>query len=365
MTAADAIRAQREFARETQILMQQLAQQSQGLATAQIQVIAAQSALQATGGMAELIGSFAAAMAEQVSSGNGDLKKVYEAAAREGQAAMLRKYKATRKTHGLHYRGEDSGDYKRYTGVMERLLEQGQAFFRINDSGVDFIMPQLLDRAAPQWYRLNFGASPAPSAAVRKGNIMFFGTSVPGPALDGFRPSAAFRIPPGVWSMQLLAQTASLRGERSAERPGLFATGRIEGAGSGGKPASGKPLNLMNHTKGGSGVAFYPSSQMNNPVFGAETARMTRGIVGGRFFDAGLAEFNHKLGWGLEVMVEQWVEDARAQSAGQRRSNPMSLNHSAAEKQAAKIQTYFSQHASQDRLRYQQRLRLSMANRRV
>lgn len=353
-TAADAIRAQREYARETQILLQELAQQGKGLAAAQIQVISARAALQATGGMAQVIGSFATAMAGQIS--NDDLKKVYQAAAREGQAVMLRKYKSTRKTHGLRYRGEDSGDFKRYTGVLEQLLEQGDAFFRINDSGVDFVMPALLDRAAPQWYRLNFGASPAASPSVRKGNIMFFGTTVPGPSLEGFRPSKAFRIPPGIWSMQLLAKTSSFAGTRGAEQPGPFSTGRIAGAGAG------KPIGPL----AGKGVAFYPTSQMKNPAFGAETSRMTRGIVGGRFFDAGIAEFNHKLGWGMEVMVEQWVDDARAQAAGKKRpQSPMSSAGSGLlDRQAAQIKTHFSQHASQDRLRYQQKLRMTLMNRR-
>lgn len=343
----EAQRAQQVYVNETNRLLAQMGQQATALAAADAQQIAASAALRATGGMAEVIGKFAVAMSREIN--NKDMRKVYEEAARAGQIVMMRRYKATRKTTGLRYRGEDTGKFKRYTGVMESLLEQGDAFFKIREDGVDFVMPAMLDRAAPQWRRLNFGASPAATPPANNVPITFFGTKVPGPSLSGIRPSKAFRIPPGIWSRQLLAQSKMLS-------VGGKDTGRIEGASTlpGWKPdpKKGKMID-----PGGPGPAFYPTSQIKGAGFGENESRMTRGIVGGRFFDAGIAEFNRKLGWGMEVMVEKWVQEA----AGPGKSEgPMRLNKTDAQRHVGELNSYFSKHASDDRRKFQARLRSTL-----
>lgn len=163
------------------------------------------------------------------------------------------------------YRGEDTGNNKRYPGAMEDAISAGLFFNTSSDGALVFLNEAELRKFAPHWRRLNYGAG-AKGASSRKPTIrpMRFGRGV-GRRSPGFKfalrdrtPSPGFSMPRGVWSSSFLSQT----------------------------PTSGADLRLPS----GANDAFYPGP-FSRSVRGG---RPTAGIAGAGFLDRGLDYVNQE-----------------------------------------------------------------------
>lgn len=110
-------------------------------------------------------------------------------------------------------KGSTSSDYRNMTGKDGRyaggkLLAAltSPSMYNITRDGVSIINPQFLDKQAKQWYRMNFGAGSRGKNTKQvpaRANVTFFGQTTPiDSALNGFKPSPAYMLPPGWWKGQ-------------------------------------------------------------------------------------------------------------------------------------------------------------------
>lgn len=256
--------------------------------------VATMAANQAVNQLGTLVAIFADAMATEIQESQGGfLMDVYSNIAQKAQKNVLDKYRLSRRREELRYRGGDPGGFRRFSdGAMLKALSEPGNLFRVTPDGIEYVNAPLLDMKAPQWYRLNFGARPADTPAVRNASIQFFDTKLPGIGFEGAQPSKPFSMPRGVWSSEAAASTASFSG--LADGGSAF-----------------YPLNLMKVDK----MANLMGGNMNNrqATWSQAGRRATRGIVGGRFLDYGAQTVNREIGPALEFVARTWVSQAADQ----------------------------------------------------
>lgn len=191
------------------------------------------------------------------------------------------------------YRFNDSGSYKRYSNGVMRTLLNSDSWYRVTPEGILWILPPAFDVAAKQWYRLNFGAAPAPQKGIGSVTMRFFGQNIGrAPTMDDFSPSKAFFLPRGVWSPVALAKT----------------------------PKGGKGLHGVEAGTPSTGQFFYPAGAMgtgDDRFLAGSQRKVTKGIVGGRFLDAGFRTIAQQMPVAMEVLFRELATDA-ANSAGKK-----------------------------------------------
>lgn len=244
--------------------------------------ILSETNLAMSGAMGRQLAIFAAAFNSSVRRSRGTkIANIHRNAATQAQAAILSAYRGRNRRNPVQpYRSDAPGKWKRDSnGAMERALNSTD-FFKATASGLGFINMDAMDRAARQWYRLNFGAGPAGSTTPRPGAFPLqvlgrnTGLSL---SLRGNTPSGAYMIPAGVWRP---------RGGGSEFIPiGYLAEiGRTVGARNSARVASKK--------------------------------RMSVGFPGYNFMDAGMDDLAAGLSKGYSLLAQSWFQEAVAANTG-------------------------------------------------
>lgn len=215
-----------------------------------------------------------------VSKGAG-MKKAHDDTAK-GIRKQLNDGYSTRsfKKNSGTYRNQDPGAfrYRRYSGGKLAKALQSPQFIKPSKLGVQFNWSHL-DTAAPQWYRLNFGAKPGKKAPfVNFDEMRFF--KVPSGAkvtLEGFPQSRRFRIPEGYWSNTRAAKTTGTR---------------------------------LAAPTGGMGRNFYPAALKPKPNKGVflEDGNFTKGIDGSGYLNKSISYINTQYPRRVERLILDWLE---------------------------------------------------------
>lgn len=241
-----------------------------------------EAALAASGEMGRQITVFAAAYNSSVRRSRATkIAGIHRRAAQQGQAAILAAYRGrNRRNPAQPYRAGAPGIWRRDSnGAMERALTSTD-FFKATGTSLAFINMDAMDRAARQWYRLNFGAGPLGAATPQPGafrlDILGQDTGV-ALTLRGNGPSAAYQIPAGFW-------TPSGSGEEFVPYGYLKAAGRSRGA-------------------------------LNSKRQGTKK-RMSLGFPGYNFLDAGMGIIATSLSRDYTLLAQSWFEEAAATNKG-------------------------------------------------
>jgi len=238
--------------------------------------------------LARSMGRWAKTMDSKASKARDtELRKVNKVTANAARNAAISAYESSGIGDGPSYRQNDKGKLRRYSsGAMERAMRQ-PSFAEGDSRGIRFINKEAMDRAAAQWYRLNFGAAPRGSKNPSVGSMKFFGRASSQRAeFTGFKPSQGFKIPQGgvgFWSNTI-----------SSTSTGKF------------KPTRGR------------GKAFYIRTRKTQIISGRGIPRVqlirnktTNGIQGKRFLDAGAKAINETYPRLITEMIRGWERAAR------------------------------------------------------
>ena len=231
------------------------------------------------GRLGEVLAGYAKVMLEDPEF-RESLKRMHEQLAREAGAEVVKAYRNSRLGKNPSYRWADEDlKLKRYSNkALLRALSNSKLF--VADAiGIGAINVGILDESAKQWYRLNFGArGTRVSSATRppaSKNFTIFGQQTSRKlSLERFGPSFPFFVPQtlptsayGRWSsVNFGARNPNLRDK--AVRKQLASS-----------PNRGPFLYLV-------------SPKFNNSF----VARLSKGIVGVRFLDAGINHINNNYG---------------------------------------------------------------------
>lgn len=151
---------------------------------------------------------FAEALTQTVRASKNQLANLHHEVGKLAQDEVVTAYSRIRAERGGPASYRDQETHKGRDANSRLLHALGDAeFFRGTYDGIGFANKVHLDRQARQWYRLNFGARPAPGAAR---NIGPGNRSTPAPVTwKGLQlgtlklptgPSKAFYLPLGTWN---------------------------------------------------------------------------------------------------------------------------------------------------------------------
>jgi hypothetical protein len=209
--------------------------------------------------------------------------KLFQQLGEAAQQTMLRSYDQVVKAREgpasqTHYR---AGAGRLAGGVMRQALGN-PAFFRATSLGLEWGNREMLDGAAAQWHRLNFGAGGRGGGGGSEYPVRFGGSST----TLGFddAPSPSFSMPEGVWI--------------SPESGGRVAAGQNP---------SGTDMFYPQRTKitHDDGSTSTIKSRPGGAMGGSTGMRATRGIEGKHFMEAGL----RRIAQDLPTVLDQYVSD--------------------------------------------------------
>jgi hypothetical protein len=246
------------------------------------------------------------------SSDQEALAKMHAKLAEEMQIRIIDAYKRGQrgKPRIPSYRWADQGRMKRYANkAMLRALKTGlgsetpgqKGLIEFDYKGIYFPNTTLLDGAAKQWYRLNFGAEPASTPPMDQPKMKFGGqyTSV-SLSLNSFKPSKPFMVP----ALKDGVRAKGLWSRRSLAKSPLFTKGDVEVFSA----------QRFKAVKGGYTGAFSPDLARRSALYiipgnlsslGFEK-RLSKGIVGARFLDEGLKHLNLRYGTEISKLLNEW-----------------------------------------------------------
>jgi hypothetical protein len=235
--------------------------------------------------VAKILRDYSAKMLRRKST-RPKLQKLHEDLARGAEKAVVAKYKRE-VSKRPSYRWLDRGKMKRFSNkaLLEALQRSG--LFIGDATGIGVVNVAHLDPVAKQWYRLNFGAAPATSKrmVIGKGFELFGKTSTKKISLDQFGPGRPFFVPNtkkyGKWSSDAFGKTPSPYSSKDNED---YDTLRNS------DPAS-RPTGLL---------YIVPKT-----VNGSFASRLSKGITGMRFLDAGVKYINDNYGDRLEQLIRE------------------------------------------------------------
>ena len=249
----------------------------------------------------------------------GDKKaflKLNEEMAKGARNAVIQSYEKSDIGDGPSYRWNDTGVNKRYSkGAMEKAFKD-PGFITYDSQYIQFGVRAVLDKHAKQWYRLNFGASPATTPKSRF-KVNFGDLDTTGLDLSSFGPSRPFKIPQrgrGFWSSKGFASTLG---------QSIPSTGREKGVAF-------YPL-LIDTKKDRQGVSnlmgqkisigpkareslqnrkIKPGSRtgMNSIRKPFVSSAPTKGIKGTRFLEAGTNYINKNYPKALNRLIKSWID---------------------------------------------------------
>jgi hypothetical protein len=265
------------------------------------QIIATEILDSATTQMAGEIGNHATLFYKALSSKmarNRDFRvtRIHQQAGKDGQDATVRAFQR-RKSRALRNAGRPVEDGKPIGGQGLRLAPslsrpdryangkmlqalRSPKFFTARWDGVAFVNKAHLDQTAKQWYRLNFGAGErARQTPARKVySIKFFEAVIGTLSFQRFGPSAAFGMPYGAF----------------------FPRG------------GGAPIGPDPSRRGLDDFVPGVFAKLDSPPF--KGTRVTKGIKGTNFLDAGLGALTKSLGAGWEILYLEWLQESATQA---------------------------------------------------
>lgn len=257
-----------------------------------------------------------------------ELRNIHLKAAQSAQQAMLQRYAkivAPRSLGG--YRADAPGKWKRYSGGQLEKALASPNFYRASKDGILWGLKGPLDQAAPQWYRVNYGAGPrgqgyraAQSFPVDPSGLNLIPKS--------FVASGQYILPKGVFGEIGLIE----RGVNTEQRLPRVDITRIRGGmrGPGARKRRGSPLefgpaafengkpvyfgdkkNLTVATQ-----PFHPIGYVLSrvPEYGGPTVsrRHSRGFAGAFFIEAGLRRMGRVLPASYKGLMRKWLREAAA-----------------------------------------------------
>ena len=201
--------------------------------------------------------------------------------------AILDAYTSGKKGRRPYRFGDSGKKMKRYSrGQMEKGINS-ERFIKANGTGITISLLEL-DRYAKQWARLNFGAKPRGSVAIKDEKIRLFRKSLnDSPSLKQIGARRGFMVPPtkravAVGSSKAYGETPSPRSiAQSQNGPYLY---------------------------------LYAVKTRGLPKRKFRT-KETRGIQGWRFLDKGINEMNKQYGAKLTEGLNKWVKQLNADVA--------------------------------------------------
>jgi len=151
---------------------------------------------------------------------------------REANRAAELAFQGTKRPNSSSFRASEGGlRFRRYAGGQMSLALLSDKNFIAKADGLFWIVAPHLDLAAPQWYRLNFGAGALGAATngSRSFQVTFFGQNVGVVGLAAFRASPTFTLPPGFFTSDgsWTGRVASGSPSGQAFRPANFNRGQI------------------------------------------------------------------------------------------------------------------------------------------
>lgn len=237
-----------------------------------------------------------------------DLKKMHRDLANEAQVEVIKAFQSRPTAGRPSYRqNETNPRLKRYAGGKMLSALKSNKLILTNEYGIGMYNMDFLDRKAKQWYRMNFGTAPRGSKVAGQGSLKMFGqASSRKLAISRFKPSPAFMVPTsiagrGLWSNKILQRTDL--SELSKQRAGTpLPVGKRLGDGSRKKANGGSRSE---------GQAFYV---VYKGIKGSFSPRISRGIQGSRFLDAGVKSINDNYGDAMYGVFKKWHNDALGKS---------------------------------------------------
>jgi hypothetical protein len=183
--------------------------------------------------------------------------------AAEAQEAVITAYEAaraeSRAKSGPYRIGDTPENYKRYAGGAMLGALSAEGFVVGTETGIDFGNIAILNSTARQWARLNYGAGGAAGPGGARFAVRWGAMEVASLGLEG-GPRPGFRLPRGFWF-------------------------------SGGSRAFGRTPGAEFYP-----VGHVPSGWLKGQSTRPDRARMTRGIRGEHWLDAGIAVIAEGLG---------------------------------------------------------------------
>lgn len=224
------------------------------------------------------------------SNKRADLRAMHEQLSAGAAAAALQAYEQSGIGGKPSYRyaeARNSPLFRFANGRMRLALGSPEQLNKVDDTGIALFNKRWLDKNARQWYRLNFGALPQSSAMPNQGVVrMFNKTASRRISLAGYGPSQAFFVPQtikgrGIWSSKALPRT-NLRALRGS-----------------------------NVTDGSGGFLYVVGPNFK----GSFRGKVSKGIRGARFLDAGVRSVNNGYGPALTNVFRKWDREARQAAA--------------------------------------------------
>lgn len=254
----------------------------------------------------------------QSSESRDGLAEMNAEMARDVQDVIVKAYERSqrkgRRVPSYRYAEKDKR-LRRYANKQMLRALQSESFITSGYNGIAFPNIDFMDQAAPQWYRLNFGAAPLGNFAARSpGQNMKWGADRQYQTSTNinfmkFGPSGAFNVPSlrsgevrGIWSKAIYASSPTIQQIKKGYT-GFY---------------SGNPNKMRG--AGGRGSALYLIPAMGSGL--GFQAKQSRGILGAHFLDEGAEFLNKEYGKRLSRIFNDWhgkaVKEGRAKA--QRRS---------------------------------------------
>lgn len=250
----------------------------------------------------------------------GRLKRLHEEAAQDALRHIKHAYEHRNPRRNMTpYRINETGkngEPVRYSGGrLEKALTSPE-MYRVARDGLDFIDPLFLDRAARQWYRLNFGAGERGQETRKppRQRMVMFGQSVGDFALNNFGPSRGFVLPAGFWTNRAGSEIFPFNRDRNQDRFYPLRTSgralldeiaekqrrarRLKAAG----PSGMRELQQTN-------LYFYLERNRFDPRHIKTTKTLTVGIKGSRFLDAGVNRLAKTLPFFYTELYNEWFDE--------------------------------------------------------
>jgi hypothetical protein len=219
---------------------------------------------------------------EQIKQVNIDL-------AEDTRKVIYNSYKRGKKKRQV-YRQQDRGKNYRYANKkMDRAIND-KNFIKGDASGIT-INFTVLNSYAKQWSRLNFGAQPAGSKSVSDQNIKIFRRNLrSSPTLSKFGARPGFLTPSSQMSKRSGKGFRSVGVSSSRAYPGTPDPRSIV------QTPRGRYLYVYRFKTSGLGArGFYP--------------KQSKGIVGWRFLDQGIAYMNKEYGPRMTKALDSWTKE--------------------------------------------------------
>lgn len=249
---------------------------------------------------------FSEAYGESVRGSRRTFAAAHTRAAEQARAAMIRRFDETDEKRTAYRTDPKDARLRRYAGGRLRSAISDPDFFQISYNSIGVGDIEKLNKEAPQWARLNFGAG----AAAESGSRAVQGGGASGYASNFTRyfqagattvlskpgPRPAFSIPRGFW----------FEGHKFYP----YSRSIAAAARTGQSPESASDASAV----GASGIySHYSGRGSAAPVVGSavfQRRRETRGIKAHRFIDAGIFQLFTSLGNEYQRIVDGWRSQA-------------------------------------------------------